>query len=134
MRQKKVWRYYCDHCRKAGCGKAAMVKHERGCTRNPQRVCGFCKRSGNTEPLVEAACDSLEALRTAAGGCPACMLVGVHGLRSLIKQEWDHDEDAPGYDHGHGEVLNFDFKQAAAAWWAEVNEHRFIGEGGVYGL
>lgn len=41
MRRKKVWRYYCDHCNKGGCGAVAMAKHERRCTMNPNRECGF---------------------------------------------------------------------------------------------
>jgi len=41
MKRKKVWRYYCDYCGKGGCGAGAMAKHERRCTKNPKRECGF---------------------------------------------------------------------------------------------
>ena len=42
MRRKKVWRYYCDYCKKANCSGASIKKHEERCTMNPNRVCGFC--------------------------------------------------------------------------------------------
>ena len=43
MQTKKVNRYYCDFCKKAGCNKYWIVKHEKGCTKNPNRECGYCK-------------------------------------------------------------------------------------------
>ena len=43
VKAKKIWRYYCDYCKKAGCNKYWIVKHEKGCTKNPNRECGFCK-------------------------------------------------------------------------------------------
>ena len=42
MRQKKVWRYYCDFCKKAGCSKYHLKRHEERCTMNPNRHCGIC--------------------------------------------------------------------------------------------
>lgn len=40
---KKV--YYCDFCKKKSprSGKD-IIRHEKGCTRNPDRVCGLCNR------------------------------------------------------------------------------------------
>jgi hypothetical protein len=37
--------YYCDFCKKRGLQGWRMKKHERGCTNNPDRVCGVCKAS-----------------------------------------------------------------------------------------
>jgi hypothetical protein len=110
MRQKKVWRYYCDHCRKAGCGKGALAKHEASCARNPDRACRMCAHGGLTQQpmlaLIEASY-SVEALRVAANGCPACMLAGaIQGGRD--------DKDEAAY---------VDFKAEAARFWAEVNEN-----------
>ena len=42
MREKKVWRYYCDFCKKAGCSKYHLKRHEERCTLNPNRYCGIC--------------------------------------------------------------------------------------------
>ena len=42
MKSQKVWRYYCDFCKKSGCRKDAMVKHELHCTMNPNRICRMC--------------------------------------------------------------------------------------------
>lgn len=43
MRRKKVWRYYCEFCKKSGGHAYWMRKHEAACTANPDRVCGMCE-------------------------------------------------------------------------------------------
>lgn len=50
MRKKKVWRYYCDFCKKANCSGASISKHEKHCTLNPERVCGMCKLIKRSQP------------------------------------------------------------------------------------
>ncbi len=42
MRTKKVNRYWCDFCDKAGLQAGAMRKHEKHCTLNPDRSCRVC--------------------------------------------------------------------------------------------
>lgn len=42
MRTKKVNRYWCDHCNKAGLSASAMTRHEAHCTLNPARNCRVC--------------------------------------------------------------------------------------------
>jgi hypothetical protein len=42
MRTKKVNRYWCDFCSKAGLQAGAMRKHEQHCTMNPARSCRVC--------------------------------------------------------------------------------------------
>ena len=42
MKTKKVNRYWCDFCNKAGLQAGAMRKHEKHCTMNPDRVCRVC--------------------------------------------------------------------------------------------
>lgn len=42
MRTKKVNRYWCDFCNKAGLQAGAMRKHELHCTLNPDRKCRVC--------------------------------------------------------------------------------------------
>ena len=46
MKRKKVWRYYCEYCGKAGCSGGHIAKHERFCTSNPHRECGMCCKAG----------------------------------------------------------------------------------------
>ena len=107
MKKKRVWRYYCDHCGKGGCGGAAMAKHEQRCTMNPNRECGFhCDEDYIIDPpvlddlkeiikaskvftayanpvndMVSVNLEDDEALRKelldAAGGCPACTLAAI---------------------------------------------------------
>lgn len=42
MRTKKVSRYWCDFCNKAGLSAGSMAKHEKHCTMNPARNCRVC--------------------------------------------------------------------------------------------
>lgn len=53
MKTKKVWRYYCDYCKKSGGGKWQMESHEKHCTMNPDRYCRMCKRT-TPETLAQA--------------------------------------------------------------------------------
>jgi hypothetical protein len=40
---KKVNRYYCEYCKKAGCSGGHISRHEKRCTKNPNRECGCCQ-------------------------------------------------------------------------------------------
>lgn len=42
MITKKVTRYYCEHCKKAGGAAYYMQRHEEHCTLNPNRKCRAC--------------------------------------------------------------------------------------------
>ncbi len=54
MKTKKVNRYYCDYCRKAGCAAGHMKHHESHCTMNPNRTCGVCGILDETQsPMAE---------------------------------------------------------------------------------
>lgn len=123
MRQKKVWRYYCDHCKKAGQRKDLILKHEIGCTRNPDRVCGMCKHRGAEQKPLALLTEALEAggidgLREEAACCPACMLAACMKV------------NGPGpYCPDEGPRFWFDFKAALADHWREMNESR---EGDYY--
>jgi hypothetical protein len=48
MRTKKVNRYWCDFCNKAGLQSRAIVKHEAHCTLNPARDCRVCGLMGGS--------------------------------------------------------------------------------------
>lgn len=43
MRTKKVNRYWCDFCNRAGLSAGHMRSHEKHCTMNPNRECRVCK-------------------------------------------------------------------------------------------
>jgi hypothetical protein len=48
MRVKKVNRYWCDFCNKAGLAAGAMRRHEAHCTLNPGRNCRVCGLLGGS--------------------------------------------------------------------------------------
>lgn len=55
MRKRKVWRYYCDFCKKAGCSGGHLKNHEKHCTLNPNRDCGMCKARELEQPDLSKA-------------------------------------------------------------------------------
>jgi hypothetical protein len=124
-------RYYCDHCNKGNGSPSAMRRHERGCTLNPQRVCGMCKMladEGGPEPapprdelvrIMDA--DGFKAMCAAANDCPACILAALRTKNSSIS-DYDGEGQPPprvyGPDDGRSE---WEYKQAKTAWWAAWN-------------
>ena len=74
MRQKRVLRYYCDHCNKGGCSKPAMRLHESICTLNTARVCRMCRMD---EEVAQA--ESSELVAAALIGLGAAALATTHG-------------------------------------------------------
>jgi len=55
MRKVQRWRYYCDHCTKAGQSGYHMANHEKHCTLNPLRECRMCLHinGGNGTDVAE---------------------------------------------------------------------------------
>jgi len=60
MNKKRVWRYYCEFCKKSGCSAGHIKHHEEHCTMNPMRKCGFCEYAGVDNVSI---IDSLKALK-----------------------------------------------------------------------
>lgn len=119
MRKKRVWRFYCEHCKKAGCSGGHMAKHEAHCCGNPDRVCRMC-RVNKSEPNAQKPMAELLAayenggsggVREAAGGCPACMLAAMIIWRK-------QNEDASDEERW---CSDFDFKAESQRW---LNENR----------
>lgn len=61
MKVKKVNRYYCDFCKKAGCSAAHMKRHEERCTANPNRICGMCVLTGRVQVKIADVISTLPA-------------------------------------------------------------------------
>lgn len=124
MKRVKRWRYYCDHCKKSGGSGGAMAKHEKHCTMNPERSCRMCDvANGNQAPIKELIAavghgrkEGLENVRTAAEGCPACILAAIR--QSKINEIADENGIVPGY-------VEFDFKQEKAEFWASINNEQY---------
>ena len=132
MKTKKVNRYYCDFCKKAGGSAGHMRRHEKHCTLNPRRTCGVCKLIEADPPplsdLVAVLPDvekytigispehtfhsgltgdanfALKKLREAAENCPACILAAIRQAGIPVPL-----------------VTDFDFTTEMEAVWAKVN-------------
>jgi len=134
MRKKKVWRYYCDYCKKAGCSGGHLKHHEERCTLNPNRICGFCKLMDkgqsvlveiikllpNPKDYIEedkkfgwtsyvgldvAVAKALPKVREAAEDCPACIM-------AALRQAGIPMPIAKG----------FDFKKECESIWSDFND------------
>lgn len=119
MREKTVKRFYCDHCSRGGFRKKDMAKHEERCIYNPLRKCFLCEdRHEETPPmpdLLAAIEASLDKLRDAAQGCPACMLAAIVQSKGEIRKEDGPDPDLMRW-------VEFNYKQELEDYHAERNE------------
>ena len=150
MKVKRVNRYYCDFCKKSGCSKPALAKHEKHCTMNPARecrMCAFAELSG--EPLSKLIAimptpptdyndltdaESFEAfarsfipkLRTEADGCPTCMMAAIRQSGWRVPAMRDI--------YGENKQESFDYKKESdelfeeihnAEYRAEMNSHMY---------
>lgn len=106
MRSKRVWRHYCDHCKKSGCNSHAITLHERTCFRNPQRHCVVCDKDQDVQAALNQVSDwrspsaTIDQMRQITEGCPACIVA------IIILGEFD----TPGDEDGPGKAFPFDYK------------------------
>lgn len=111
MKKFQAWVYECEHCGKRCRSGGHMRSHEDHCTLNPNRHCRVCDlleqekpdlaalraiiagfgptecewRPGSLEIYDTEREDALIAqLRTASGGCPACMLSALRFERTYL--------------------------------------------------
>ena len=135
MRVKKVNRYYCDFCKKAGCAGGHIRKHEERCTKNPNRICGMCKMLGRDQPKLQDLLDILPnpkeyedneytgefmpyhsglaedvdkllpQLRKLTNNCPACIMAALRQKGIPIPL-----------------VRNFNFANECKDIWTDINE------------
>lgn len=128
MKAVKRWRFYCDHCGKAGGSKGHMHAHEMRCFKNPERSCTMC---GNADGSVRA--EAIEYIhehhtteteaaiiehveREFFEGCPACTLSAIMGtsMTQFVPVGMDDDDEAeiPVF-------IAYDYKAKSAAYLAE---------------
>lgn len=117
--KKKKWRYYCEFCKKSGASGGWIAKHERGCTRNPDRICGMCDKAGCEQHTIQELLAVLEeggAVKTLAfaAGCPACVVAAIHAHRKTEPLRYEHDT-------GDSNFIDFDYASAAKAFWDDLN-------------
>ena len=112
MKSRMRRQYYCDFCRKSSGHAGHMRRHEEACTGNPNRVCKMCVKLGVVQrPIADIVADvrkneaglnkimssgehqsiCVQILRTAAQGCPACMLATLRD--TWLALEWDFQEE-----------------------------------------
>lgn len=103
-----------------------MEIHEKHCTGNPERICRMCeKHEFSPQPLNNLVNivksfngdqeKTINDLRTAADGCPMCML-------SAIKQsKMQGHSNTPEEDGTYWSLYfdNFDFKKERDSVWEE---------------
>ena len=124
MRQKRVWRYYCDFCKKSGCSSHHIKKHEKHCTMNPNRECRMCKHAGIEQKpiniLISALGDgsNLTSIKDLSNNCPVCIL---SAIRQSGIQHFDYDEE--GFI---GTYVDFDFKKEMRERWEEIRTQEFL--------
>lgn len=121
MRRVQRWRYYCDFCKKSGASGGWIAKHERGCTRNPERVCGMCAKGELSQrpmaDLLAALNDGgAEKVLALAEGCPACVVAAIHAHRKAEPLTYEHET-------GYSNFIDFDYAKAAASFWEDVNRN-----------
>ena len=131
MRVRHVVRYYCDFCPRGYFKKPCMMRHEKGCTANPNRVCGLCEYAEpalRQRPIAElVAClagaisgelttdEAMAKLRELTEGCPGCILAAIR-QSGIVKVLYDSEDGPPD--------MKFDFKKELGAWWAAANDFK----------
>lgn len=92
IKTKKV--YYCEFCKKKSMMPNITREHERHCTLNPNRSCGFCNGHGLSEEIVKTDLSYfsklketsewykkqetiIERIKEKVKNCPACALAHI---------------------------------------------------------
>lgn len=130
MRTAMRPRYYCDYCKKGSGSPSAMIRHERSCTANPDRVCNMCallglEHSPGSNKIIAAKLladgadyqEVMRELRANADGCPACILAA---LRLSGATVLGGEENGPWRWDGH--LFGFAFKREMDD---AIKEHNF---------
>ena len=140
MTRRQVWRYRCDFCGRSSCSGSGISRHEKHCTKNPDRLCRVCRRLELVQkPIAELkaafALDlaerdghhtGVEHLRVAASECPVCMLAAIRQTELptfSVPTYGPFDSDDPtGPELTQPIEVNFNFTEELKAAWQTVNE------------
>lgn len=126
MKQRLRMQYYCGFCKKSGAVKSCIANHEKYCTNNPDRECRMCVlgmggHSHSVKELIEIIGEggegSLERLREATDGCPACMLAGI---RQSKINDYTSDDTFESY---RKREVGFEYKKERDEFMEEVNSN-----------
>ena len=123
MKQRRVWRYTCDHCKKSGCRKDAIRDHEACCFKNPNRRCRVCETQWPLEQLIApmAALANIEkqneaalirAISDAVEGCPACILSALTQGPVPTIEEYGCDWSGNETTYSHRYYITWDYAKA----------------------
>lgn len=146
MTRKQRWRYYCDFCKKSGGSGGHIARHEKGCTMNPQRICGFHEHEAMEEaqppmPDLIAALEGkgadwkagLKALRDVSDNCPACIFAAIRQspkLKAAAEEtvgQFDEAGDPDAAELFYGKTV-FDLGAEVRSFWADF-EPPYRGDG-----
>ncbi len=133
MIRKKVWRYYCEFCKKSGGSGGHIKKHELHCTLNPDRKCGMCNLAGEDPEKIDVLLSILPdpkkykmpdgfgffewpglakeveevmpELREKTQGCPVCIMAALRQKGISVPM-----------------ITTFDYKEESEIWLSEANE------------
>lgn len=115
IKTKKV--YYCEFCKKRSLRKDTMIKHEKHCTLNPNRICRLCGVI-NIKPLIEKykslpiTEDSVSQILDECDCCPNCTLTVLRCIDAF-------NEDNPHIEFDYGKTLREWWERE---WWDARNE------------
>lgn len=134
MKVKKVNRYYCEFCKKAGCSGGHIAKHEKHCTMNPNRICRMREKLHFIQPKIslvlevlpnpadyeiEDKCNGysdqfdvdiasgMSKLRKITKTCPMCVMAALRQKGIPIPV-----------------VKSFNYKEECASIWAAYNDEQ----------
>jgi hypothetical protein len=129
MKKNKVWRYYCDYCKKGSCSGGHMKKHESSCTMNPNRKCKMCDYGGLKQQPIADLINALgigddngfKKLSNLTDGCPVCILSAIN--QSGLQKGQVYDKNGKCVDEGFY-FKDFDFKKLRDEFLQEVNSQK----------
>lgn len=141
MRRKKVWRFYCEYCKKANCSGASISKHEKHCTMNPSRDCGMCRIADLPQAELSKTLailpDPKQYEDTSTEEETGFVWTGYTGLTEAVEEVMqkvrDATENCPACIMAAlrqrgipiPAVTSFDFTAECKSWWSDFNDaHR----------
>ena len=137
MKAVKRWRYYCDHCGKAGGHSGHMKDHERRCLKNPKRTCPMCNNASESvrdeainylnENYVSGNDSAIRHVEAMLEHCPACTLSAIMGT--------DMTDTVTDFEGNECDVrlhVEYDYKAKSAAYMAEKRAEESASWGGEF--